>query len=186
MNTADGPYQRRNSLRHPHFDYTGAGAYFVTICTAQRACLFGEVAGGIMRLNPLGQIAHNTWPALISKHNHAALDAFVIMPNHIHVLLWLRPSDASAMHTSTQERAFGVRVAGSLSVLIGGYKSSVTQQAEAGQLLSATLWQRNFYDNIVRDDEALARIREYIRTNPDRWLDDKLHPAAPPNRFNRG
>lgn len=64
---------------------------------------------------------------------------------------------------------------------LGSYKSSVTQQAKARRLLSTTtLWQRNFYDNIVRDDEALARIREYIRTNPACWFDDKLHSLAPP------
>lgn len=186
MKTIDGQYQRHRSLRHQHFDYTSAGAYFVTICAAHRECLFGEVTNDSVHLSPLGQIAHDTWPALFSKHSDAALDAFVVMPNHVHAIIWLQPLDAPASDRETHARAFGDPIAGSLSVLVGAYKSSVTQQAKTRRILvTATPWQRNFYDNIVRNDEALARIREYVRTNPSRWLDDKLHPTAPPNRFNR-
>ena len=186
MPTAPDRPQRHNSLRHPGFDYTSAGAYFVTICAAHRVCLFGEVAGGCMQLNPLGHVACSTWPALVEHHACAKVDEYVVMPNHVHALIWLQPLPPPIAPTGTQQRAFGNPVADSLSTLIGSYKSSVTQQAKRKRLLPGpVLWQRNFYDNIVRNAEALARIREYIRTNPARWHEDQLHPDAPPNPFNR-
>ena len=183
--TADN-YRRRNSLRRPHYYYTSTGAYFVTICAARRACIFGAVVNGQMQLNDLGQLAAAAWPALVDQHIHAGLDSYVVMPNHVHVLLWLRPPTLRQPHTPAPEQSFGHVTAGSLSALVRAYKSSVTQGAKAHHLLSASqLWQRNFYDNIVRNDAALAQIREYIRRNPERWQEDQLHPAAPPNPFNR-
>jgi putative transposase len=186
MLTSSNGYRRHNSLRHLHFDYTSAGAYFVTICVAHRECLLGDVVDGNVQLTPLGQIAHATWPALLARNTHAQLDEYVVMPNHMHVLIWLRLAPAQGTAAVGKPRAFADCIAGSLSVLVGSYKSSVTQQARAKRLLPVpTLWQRNFYDNIVRSEEALAHIRNYIRTNPARWMDDQLHPAAPPNPFNR-
>lgn len=180
-------YRRNNSMRHPQFDYTSAGAYFVTICVSQRVCLFGSITDGVMCLNELGRIASETWPVLAEHHTDFVLDASVVMPNHVHALLWLRrPEDGQPSIVSTPQRRFGGRAAGSLSVLVGAYKSAITQQARRRRLLPApVLWQRNFYDNIVRDDDVLAQVREYIRQNPARWCQDLLHPAAAPNRFNR-
>ena len=181
-------YRRNNSMRHPHFDYTSAGAYFVTICVSQRICLFGSITDGVLCLNELGWIACDTWGTLAKHHPDFELDAFVVMPNHVHALLWLqRRNDGQALPESTTGREFGGRAAGSLSVLVGAYKSAVTQQAKLRRVLPVpVLWQRNFYDNIVRNDDALSQFREYIQQNPARWCEDLLHPAAVPNRFNRG
>ena len=180
-------YRRNNSMRHPHFDYSSAGAYFVTICVSQRICLFGTISGGVMCLNELGRIASEAWPALAKHHADFVLDTFVVMPNHVHALLWVRPpDDGQPPIESTHQRGFGGRSASSLSVLVGAYKSSVTQQTRRRRLLPVpVLWQRNFYDNIVRNDDVLAQVREYIRENPARWCEDLLHPAAASNRFNR-
>jgi putative transposase len=173
-------------MRHPQFDYTSTGAYFVTICVSQRICLFGTVSDGVMCLNELGRIACEAWPALAGHHADFGLDAFVVMPNHVHALLWLQPGDEHPLVARTPHRTFGGRPASSLPVLVGAYKSSVTQKVRRRRLLPVPeLWQRNFYDNIVRDDCALAQFREYIRQNPARWCEDLLHPAAAPNRFNR-
>ena len=186
MLTSNSRYRRHNSLRHPHFDYTSAGAYFVTICVAHRECLLGDVVDGDVQLTPLGQIAHATWPALLEHDTNAQLDEYVVMPNHLHALIWLHLAPAQETAAAAKQRVFADCIAGSLSVLVGSYKSSVTQQARTMRLLpSPALWQRNFYDNIVRNEDALAHIRNYIRTNPARWMDDQLHPAAPPNPFNR-
>lgn len=180
-------YRRNNSMRHPQFDYSSAGAYFVTICVSQRICLFGTVTEGVMCLNDLGRIADEAWPALAKHHEDFVVDAFVVMPNHVHALLWLQPSvDGRPSMGSTPGRAFGGRDVGSLSVFVSAYKSAVTQQARRRRLLPVpVLWQRNFYDNIVRNNDALVEFREYIRQNPARWCEDLLHPAAAPNRFNQ-
>jgi len=180
-------YRRRNSLRHVSFDYSQPAAYFVTICCHKGQTLFGRIRDGTMLLNPLGEIADRVWHEFAERHPETELDAFVVMPNHVHVLLWILPSaDATAANAPKKERQFGDAIAGSLSTLIGGYKSAVTQKAKlAGLVPGAQLWQRNFYDHIVRSEPALLRIRAYIHDNPARWHEDKLHPDHPPNEYNR-
>jgi|GEM_PF-755281 len=180
-------YQRRNTLRHAGHDYTSPGAYFVTICEHQGRSVFGQIIDQTMVLNPLGKIAANCITAFANRHPEITLEVSVVMPNHVHVLLWLKddPEQSNAIATGKQ-RKFGDAVAGSLSTLIGGYKSSVTQTAKRqGLIPGPPLWQDNFYDHIIRSDQELERIRSYIRTNPVRWLADQLHPAAPSNHFNR-
>jgi putative transposase len=171
-------YRRRNSLRHATFDYTQPAAYFVTFCCHKGQSLFGRVEDQTMILNPLGGIADRAWHEFAGRHSETEVDRFVVMPNHVHVLLWIRSSpDSATQNAPKQERKFGDAIAGSLSTLIGGYKSTVTQKAKlAGLLPGAALWQRNFYDHIVRNEPDLLRIREYIRNNPARWDEDKLHP----------
>jgi len=180
-------YERRNSLRHPHHDYTQAGAYFVTFCAHNGRSLFGRVEDGIMILNPLGQIADQAWHEFAERHPEVDLDIFIIMPNHGHVVLWIKHDPESIeREIPGKERKFGDAIPGSLSTLIGAYKSTVTQKAKnSGLIPGPPLWQRNFHDHIVRNQEELARIREYIRTNLANWLTDQLHPLAPPNEFNR-
>lgn len=180
-------YQRRNSLRHPKYDYTNAGAYFVTICAHQGRSLFGQIAEQTMILNRLGQIADIAWREFADRHPETMLDQFVIMPNHVHVLLWLTESSTvDSQQDEEKQRKFGDAIAGSLSTLIGVYKGAVTQKASHEKLIPGPpLWQRNFYDRIVRNESELQRIRNYIETNPARWIEDQLHPAAPPNQFNQ-
>lgn len=180
-------YRRRNSLRHKSFDYTSAGAYFVTFCAKHGRCLFGQVVDGEMLLNPLGEIAHQAWKTIIERRSNAYLDEHVIMPNHGHALIWLHVAPEEMQPARpTKPRKFGDAIAGSLSTLVGSYKSLVTQRAErCGLIIDPSLWQANFHDRIVRGEQELQRIRDYIRTNPARWLDDQLHPGAAPNQFNR-
>jgi putative transposase len=180
-------YRRRNTLRHKEFDYTRAGAYFVTFCIQDGHCAFGKVVNQTMVYNPLGQIAVQAWTTIIKRRPTTRLDEYIIMPNHVHALIWLlaQPTDTMLAQPS-QTRQFGDAIAGSLSTLIGSYKSSVTQTAKTQGLIPDTsLWQNNFYDHIVRSEQDLHHIRDYIRTNPARWLEDQLHPNAPPNQFNR-
>jgi REP element-mobilizing transposase RayT len=174
-------------MRHPGHDYTAPGAYFVTICVHRGRCVFGQVVDQVMVLNPLGHIAQQCLTEFAARHVQVTLDVAVIMPNHAHILFWLKadPEQPGAVAVGKQ-RKFGDAVAGSLSTLIGGYKSAVTQKAEKRRLIPAPpLWQDNCWDHIVRDDEDLERIRSYIHANPARWEEDQLHPKAPPNPFNR-
>lgn len=191
-------YRRRNTLRHPGYNYTTPGAYFVTICAYNGRCVFGQIVDQTMVLNPLGELAADCLADFAERQaTLVRLDASVIMPNHAHLLLWLKADPAYPDAVATgKARKFGDAVAGSLSTLLGSYKSSVTQKAINRRLLpSPPLWQDNFYDHIVRNNHAsarvvenslsLERIRSYILINPARWLEDQLHPDAPPNEFNR-
>jgi putative transposase len=321
------PYHRR-SIRLDEYDYTQAGAYFVTICTAQRACLFGEIVDGVMRMSPLGKIVNVEWQNLPRHFPNIRLDAFVIMPNHIHGVIMIdvraphpdqeesvnagvrathlnqeeslntkdgsplhpdhdesvnaivrathlnpeesvntndgsplhpdhdeslnagvrathlnpeesvNTSDGSPLHPDHNEslnagvRAThlnpeesvntndgsplhpdhdesvnaGVRAthpdpeesvntndgsphlqSGSLGAIVGQFKSRATKRiwAMPGTDRPA-VWQRNYYEHIIRNEREWDRIRKYILENPTLWAQDQLHPAAPPNEFNQG
>jgi len=140
-----------------------------------------------MMLNPLGQIADAAWDTIRARRSTARLDASIVMPNHIHVLIWLLADPSQPLpERPTKARAFGDAIAGSLSTLIGSYKSSVTQTAKTqGLLPNGPFWQDNFYDPIVRGEQELQHIRDYIHNNPARWLDDQLHPDAPLRLFHK-
>ena len=179
--------RRRNSMRYAGYDYTQPGAYFVTICAQRGQPIFGVVVDHAMQLNPLGVLAQQAWVDLAAKHAHVTVDSSVVMPNHAHALLWIvEPAIHDGLSVAGTPRQYGKPIAGSLSTLINAYKMTVTKRAiAAGLIPGPPLWQRNFWDRIVRDERELANVRHYIATNPARWLDDQLHPAAPPNRFNQ-
>ncbi|MCB0111896.1 MAG: hypothetical protein KDE53_38490 [Caldilineaceae bacterium] len=140
-----------------------------------------------MALAPLGQLATERLTAFAERHTTVTIDTSIIMPNHVHLLLWLnRVPGPLAEIPVKKDRKFGDTIVGSLSTLIGAYKGSVRQTARnRGLWPPSPLWQDDFHDHIVRNDEDLARIRDYINTNPTRWLEDQLHPDASPNPFNR-
>ena len=180
-------YQRRNSLRRPRYNYSQPGAYFVTFCSNKGRPLFGQIENQTMCLNPLGEIADQGWHEFAERHPEIEIDTFVVMPNHIHVLLWLRyVAETVEQTTPEKERRFSDAIAGSVSTLVGAYKSSVTHKAKRAELIpDGSLWQRSFHDHVVRNKSDLDRIRSYIHNNPARWLEDQLHPDASPNEFNR-
>jgi len=177
MRRNDQHRHSRRSIRLRGYDYTQVGAYFVTLCTWQRECLFGEVVEGVMRLSPTGRIIEVEWQRLGYHFPHICLDAFVVMPNHLHGIIvvndpGMRPNGPPA---------------GSLGAMIGQFKSRATKRIWArSENERAPIWQRNYYEHIIRDEADLRRIREYIQNNAARWDQDQLHPAAPPNRFIQG
>ena len=180
-------YRRRNSLRHPHYDYTRPGAYFVTICQHRRKCVFGTVVDHAMIRNPLGQLAADCLTTFETRHPSVTIDTAIIMPNHAHILLWInREPGQIPTNVNPKERKFADAIVGSLPSLMGAYKGSVTQLARNRNLWpQSPLWQDDFYDYIVRDENELACIRDYIVNNPARWYEDQLHPHTPNNPFHR-
>lgn len=176
---------RRNSMRHPGHDYTQSGAYFITICAHQGRPIFGHIDGTEMVLNPMGEIADHSWQQLTASHSYLSVHPTVVMPNHLHALVHLHPHHQETSRPPIQ-RAYGQPIPGSISTLVGVYKSMVTKRAmQCGLIPGPPVWHRNFWDHIVQDEEALARIQAYIRDNPARWADDQLHPKAAPNQFKR-
>jgi putative transposase len=186
------PYDRkkhhRRSIRLPGHDYRSPGAYFVTICTHQGKLLFGEVVDDDVVLNEDGQIAHEEWQASEDIRREIELDAFVIMPNHIHCIVWIRETDDnSVVRVHSVVGAHGrapLRAPRSLGSFIAGYKAAVTARINhLRDTPGARVWQRNYYEHIIRNDASLNRIRAYIQHNPACWAEDSLHPGAERNPF---
>lgn len=166
----------RRSIRLRGYNYTSAGAYFVTACAYARECLFGQIAGGEMRLSVCGQVALECWLDIPIHYPQIELDTFSVMPNHIHGILVLVDDAAKSSNLPAQER-FGKPVAGSLPTIVRLYKAAVSRRInELRSAPGVPIWQRNYYEHIIRNDESLNRIRTYIDTNLLRWETDQLHP----------
>jgi len=167
--------RHRSSIRLPGYDYAQPGGYFVTICTQGRACQFGEVIDGEMRLNHAGKIVEECWSAIPDHFPSVEMDKFTIMPNHIHGIL-VMCGRGTACRAPTAEQ-FGKPRPGSLPTIMRSFKSAVT--IRINQMRSTPgqpIWQRNYYEHIIRNDGALGRIREYIAYNPAKWADDPENP----------
>ena len=173
---------RRRSIRLPGYDYTSAGAYFITICASGKECLFGAVENGQMRLNDAGQIAAQCWHDIPLHFPHAELDEWVVMPNHVHGIVVLdhcrRGTACRAPTAMATAEQFGRPVAGSISTVVRSFKSAVTHHLnKLHGAVGEKIWQRNFYEHIIRNETELHGIREYIQNNPAKWELDDLHVA---------
>jgi putative transposase len=176
---ADINFRRHTRLRG--FDYRESHAYFVTICVRHRECVFSSVTDGSIVLSRRGMVARDCWVDIANHHPHIELDAFVIMPNHMHGIL-LFVGDASenssvvATPASRPSHATGPS-RGSLGAVVGSYKAAVTRSINRLRPGAGNdLWQPNYYEHIIRDDRARDRIRDYIDLNPDRWSHDLENP----------
>jgi REP element-mobilizing transposase RayT len=160
----------RRSIRLKHYNYTQQGAYFITICTKNKQCIFGDVKRGEMQLNLLGTIARYYWQEIPQHFPHVKLDVFVIMPNHIHGILWI----IEKITGEEQPRSFGKMIPGSIPCVIRSYKSAVTKKINqiCNQTNISSVWQRNFYEHIHQNQESLEATRNYIINNPVNWDND--------------
>ncbi len=179
--------RRRRSIRLKGYDYSRTGAYFVTTVTQNRLCLFGDVVGDEMHLNEAGIMAQEMWETLPHRFPGIDLDAFVIMPNHIHGIIAINePVGASVVSAQDNSMATGeratTRVAPTLGDVMGAYKSLTTIEYARGvttwgwQSFDRRLWQRNYYERVIRDGRELDRAREYIANNPMQWALDSENP----------
>jgi putative transposase len=187
MSQFDAQKYHRRSIRLKGYDYSQPGAYFVTIVTHQRETLFGEIVNGEMRLNPLGKLVKKCWLTISIHFPQARLDEFVIMPNHLHGIIFLSMGEASADNALTllkypmQADASPLPPMGtkpqSLGAIIQNFKSISTRLTNSLYFNSGSkLWQRNYYEHIVRDERELSRIRQYICNNPLQWETDQENP----------
>ena len=172
-------FRFRRSIRLRDYDYTLAGAYFVTLCTFNSVCLFGDIVDGHMRHNDLGTLVGREWQRTAQVRQSVDLDAFVVMPNHIHGILLIL-DDSNAPGSSHSSESFPPRSStlqsGSLGSIIGQFKSTVTRRARRqATAYCGPIWQRNYYEHIVRSYQSLNDLRKYIAENPARWSDDRLY-----------
>ena len=198
MKPSDRSLPHRRSVRLRGYDYSQPGAYFVTLCTQRMDCLFGTIVGGQMRVSPAGAIVQECWLEIPRHFDHAVLDEFVVMPNHLHGILVFSPGAHHGVPLPAplhgvpgfrgtrggvpRQEAFARPAAGSLASVLRLIKQSVTRRVAVGLDVGARLgvplpiWQRNYYEHIIRNQDELDKIREYIRTNPLRWACDRYHP----------
>ena len=167
----------RRSIRLREFDYSSAGGYFITICAQNRECLFGNVLDGIAVLNNAGKVLESVWKSLPERFPTIALDAFVVMPNHVHFIVTIGvPVEFDG---AAQENRATQGCAPTLDRVVGAFKSIAA--AQVNRLLSRTgqpLWQRNYYERVVRNETELAGFRDYIIHNPLKWEDDAENPKT--------
>lgn len=174
----DADKNRRRSIRLSRYDYRQSGAYFITVCTKNREFLFGQIADGKMRLNELGMAVLNEWQRTERVRPGIKLDAFVIMPNHLHGILFLVYAEGTARRAPTEE-VFGRPVSGSLPTIVRSFKSAAAMRInQIRNAPGAPVWQRNYYEQVIRGEEELHRIREYVEKNPVMWETDSENPSV--------
>jgi putative transposase len=174
----------RRSIRLPEWDYTEAGAYFVTIVTYQRETLFGAVVDGEMVSSEFGRIVAEEWGRTAVVRPYVRLDEFVVMPNHIHGILVITDERRGTAPPCRGMAApcpyigkFGKPIAGSLPTIVRSFKSAVAKRInERRDTPGVPVWQRNYYEHIVRNEQDLNTIRQYIHDNPARWAEDAENP----------
>ncbi|MDD5093903.1 MAG: hypothetical protein PHV74_05925 [Dehalococcoidia bacterium] len=169
----DSDKHHRRSTRLKDYDYSQAGVYFITICTQNRDCLFGEIVNGEMRLNDTGHFVQQCWFDIPLHFPHAELDAFTVMPNHVHGIIVITHS-VGANNYSPLPLPHGTSK--TIGSIVRGFKIGVTKWFRTNTGIY-TVWQRNYFEHVIRDEPDLARIRQYVSDNPMRWADDEENPA---------
>lgn len=204
---------RRRSIRLQRYDYSCAGVYFITFCTHNRLCLFGDIVDGQMYLNDAGRIVVDEWTKTPEIRNEIILDKWVVMPNHFHGIMIIT-NDTFRNGTDTpgciiptlQGRSGGLADQGSqvglvfqkgasgysgkgdrrvaptgpkprsIGAIMAGYKSAVTKRInEMCQTPGMALWQRNYWEHVIRDESEMNSLRQYVQNNPAQWESDKLY-----------
>ena len=181
--------QHRRYVRLKGFDYSKAGAYFVTVCAWQRGCLFGEIVDGEMRMNEYGNIVKACWDDIKNRYQQVESDVFVIMPNHLHGIITItdnvgagspRPETNNPMETAPQEngRETLPLQKHTLGQIMGYFKYQSTKRInEIRDNPGCPVWQRNFYEHVIRNEEELNGVRQYIIDNPLKWELDEENPV---------
>jgi putative transposase len=174
---------RVESTRLKGWDYAADGWYFVTLCTRRRECFFGKVGDSRMRSSKIGNVALGFWEEIPNHSTNAGLDAFVIMPNHLHGIVIIKArNDPRSDVGACGGGDWGMTGAsgtlnvppgpGSLGAIVRSYKSAVTRWSRMNGYTSFA-WQPRFYDRVIRDHTALQNIRRYILDNPAKWEQDR-------------
>ena len=178
----NNPHHRR-SIRLPDYDYSQNGAYFITICAFQRQRIFGEIKNNEAILSPIGEIIREEWERTPILRPEIELGAYVVMPNHFHAIVHIFNENVKNV---PQVVAYGYTPLPEMPIksdfrspsrtigsLVRGFKASVTTRVNTQRNSPGSpIWQRNYYESIIRSDEAYAQIEGYILDNPLNWLTD--------------
>lgn len=180
--------RKRKSIRLPGYDYSRTGAYFVSICTKDRKCLFGEIINQGMVLNDAGKMVDKWYAELENKFQDIRYGENIIMPNHCHAILTNTGkttvgADLCVCPDGNRDgRTSGEHTGSPLHKVIQWFKTMTTNEyirsvkQHGWAPFPGKLWQRNYYEHVVRNEKELTRIREYIKNNPAQWDTDKDNP----------
>lgn len=177
----------RRSIRLQGYDYASRGAYFVTVCTQDRKCAFGKIMENQMILNDLGIVVDDSWQWLTKQYPYIHLGEWTVMPNHLHGIIFIADCrGGSRTAHGGAETAHGGASRGAptekikpLGQLIGVFKTISTKQINGiRRTPGMPLWQRNYYEHIIRNEDELGRIRQYILDNPKQWALDTENPNS--------
>jgi REP element-mobilizing transposase RayT len=161
---------RHHSIRLPDFDYTQPAWYFVTLVCEQRINRFGVISSRKMAENPIGRMVRQEWQKISQRFFNVELDEFIVMPNHMHGIIIIKGSDELISISLSSREGFGRPVPGSIPTIIRSFKGAVTLRARS--MLGdpeAKIWQRNYFEHVIRDVKGLEAARLYIRENPTSW-----------------
>ncbi|MBX7154078.1 MAG: transposase [Candidatus Kapaibacterium sp.] len=177
----------RRSIRLKHYDYSQPGGYFITVCTHERNCLFGEVINGLMVNNTFGNYVQRAIEQTSTIRPNVYVDCFVVMPNHFHALVMMLDSDTYSSSTTTddittiEEHTLNRFTSPSRTIgsIVRGIKSSATAQINTDRNTpKEPVWQRNYYEHVLRSEHDLHNVRTYILNNPRQWHLDELNPNS--------
>lgn len=182
----------RRSIRLKGYDYSQQGLYFITICCQNRACLFGDISNGEMVLNDAGKMISTEWLALKKRFPNIELHEYIIMPNHFHGILEIVGASLVGVHnndcpnvkpndnnTNGQPQGI-VPTRKTVGDMMDAFKSITSVEYIRGvktrnwKRFNKKLWQRNYWEHIIRNEQSLDRIAAYIIDNPQKWTGDKL------------
>ena len=179
--------RKRKPIRLKSYDYSQYGAYFVTICTHNCKKMFGDICNGKMVLNDVGKVVEECWLEIPQHFNRVKLDIYEVMPNHLHGIILINDGEnivgdndrCTEMNCFDKRDNHGcplrIRNMELIPKIMAQYKSSVTRKIRNNKNDNIRIWQRSFYDRVVRNEEELYRIREYVVNNPAKWEEDEYY-----------
>ena len=174
------PVPQRKTIRFQGYDYSQEGLYFVTLCCRDKVCRFGKVQIGEMVLNEMGEIAKQCWLDIPNHFPHMVLHEFIIMPNHVHGILEI-VEDVGANNYSPENEIISRSPSKTIGSAVRGFKIGVTKwfnthrAKDFSPLQTKSIWQRNYYEHIIRNDHSYKNISDYIKSNPSNWLQDDYY-----------
>ena len=168
----DPAVHHRRSLRLKGYDYSQAGLYFITICVEGWHCLFGNIINEEMHLNDLGLAVEKEWLNTITiRKDEISLHEYVIMPNHFHAIVELHEGCENSCHVIQHSQPQLRSTSKTIGAVVRGFKGAVSKT------VGRSIWQRNYYEHIIRNADSHQKIVDYIRANPSRWKKDRFYSA---------
>jgi putative transposase len=170
----DSNQTSRRPLRLKEYDYSQGGAYFVTVCAKHRKMLFGDIVEEGMRLSPFGLVVKECWQDLPRHYHSLELDAFIVMPNHVHGIFMItgNPNVGAGLKPAPTSKRHA------LPEIVRALKPFSSRRInEIRRTPGTPVWQRNYYEHVIRNEIDLEDTREYIQNNPLKWLEDENHPS---------